>query len=193
MKKILLISLTIILSIIFTSNFWLPLIAKYLIINDKLEPSDVIVVPSGSDENLRIAYAAELYKQGFAPKMLLSGELALQKETGINLAKLYAISLGVPEKNIILEEKSVSTLENARACKEIIDKLGLKSIILVTYPVHTKRVKFIFRKILPKDIKIITSCDLQSFNINGWWKDECQSRSVFYEYLCFIWYFLFKK
>lgn len=192
-KKILLICLIIILFIIFTSNYWLPLVAKFLIVNDDLVKSDIIIVPSGENENLRINYAVNLYKKGFGSKILFCGSLVLQEETGINLAKVYAVSLGVPEKDILLEEKSKTTLENALSCKEIIQKFKYKSIILVSSPVHTRRTKFAFRKIFPKDIKIITSCDMQSFNINKWWKDECQSRSVFYEYLCFIWYFLFKK
>lgn len=133
-----------VLAVALTGNLWLPQAARWLIVNDKLKPADVILVPSGNEDNLRIAYAAQLYKKGYAPKVLLSGRLALEKETGINLGKIYAVSLGIPEKDIILEMESSSTFENALFSRKIIMEKGFKSVILATYPVHTRRSRFIF-------------------------------------------------
>jgi len=187
------ISLVFIILFLFSAHFWLPYLAQLLIVNDKLEKADCIVVPSGNEENQRVEYAAALYRQGLAGKILFCGQLALQKQTKINLAKIYAVSLGVRQEDILLEEDSATTFENALYSKPIIEAQGWRSLILVTYPVHTRRAKLIFRNILPKDIRISVSCDLDNFNVNRWWLDESQTRSVAYEYFGFIWYLVFRK
>jgi uncharacterized SAM-binding protein YcdF (DUF218 family) len=176
-----------------TSNYWLPLTAKYLIICDRLQESDIIIVPSGSSQNLRIEYAVEIYKKQYAPKILLCGELALQKETGINLGKIYAVSLGVSETDILTEENSQSTFENALFSKKIIKEQECRSVILVTYPTHTRRTKKIFKEIFPKDVKIIACCNIDDFDTNNWWKDRNRAREVVYEYFAFVWHALFEN
>ena len=176
-----------------TSNYWLPLIAKYLIVCDTLQKSDIIIVPSGSSQNLRIEFAAEAYKKKYAPRILLCGELALQKETSINLGKIYAVSLGIPEKDILTEENSKSTFENALFSWKIIQEKGYSSLILVTYPIHTRRTKKIFKEIFPKDITIIACCNKDDFNVNNWWKDRNKAREVVYEYFAFAWHALFES
>ncbi len=191
-RKYILCSLLISIVIIVAAyNYWLPLIAKFLIINDKPQVSDVIIVLSGNAQNLRIDHAVTTYNNKYAPKILLSGELALQEETGINLGKIYAVSLGVPEQDILLEEASQSTYENALFSKEIIQEKGYKSVIVVTYPTHTRRTKKIFKEIFPKEITIIACCNKNDFDVSNGWKDRNRAREVAYEYFAFIWHILF--
>ncbi len=193
--KIRLVLLVVLLIALFITlhTIWLPFVAKYLIVNDTLVPADLIIVPSGNEENQRVEYAASLYKKGLAKKILFCGQLALQKETGINLARLYAIFLGVKEEDIILEEDSATTIENALFIKPIIEANGYRSVILVTHPLHTRRAKIVFRKYLPANVAILASCDLSSLDIMKWWRNEGLARSVAYEYFSFIWYALFRK
>jgi uncharacterized SAM-binding protein YcdF (DUF218 family) len=172
-------------------GLWLPFLAKWLIVNEPLAKADVIIVPSGNEEDLRITYAAQVYKNGFAGKVLLSGRLSLEKETGINLGKIYVMSLGVPEKDILSEMDSVSTVENALFSKKVIEEHKYKNVILVTYPVHTRRSRQVFKRILSKDVKLITACDTNSFDVKNWWKNPETRRSVVYEYFSFFWYLLF--
>ncbi len=178
-------------AIVMTSHCWLPLIARFLIINNTLQVSDVIIVPSGNSQNLRVELAVDIYKKKYAPKILFCGELALQKETGINLARIYASSLGVCQTNILTEENSKSTFENALFSKKIIQENGYKSVIIVTYPTHTRRTKKIFKEIFPEDVKITIYCNKNDFDVNNWWKDRNRAREVVYEYFAFIWHTLF--
>jgi uncharacterized SAM-binding protein YcdF (DUF218 family) len=179
--------------IIALHGLWLPFLAKFLIVNEPLAPADVILVPSGNEEDLRITYAARVYKKGFSDKVLLSGRLSLEKETGINLGKIYVMSLGVPENAIISEMDSVSTVENALFSKRIIEERKFKTVILVTYPPHTRRSQQVFRRILPRDVKLIIACDPGSFDEKNWWRNPETRRSVVYEYFSFFWYLLFKR
>jgi uncharacterized SAM-binding protein YcdF (DUF218 family) len=172
-------------------RYWLPLVARYLIVNDQLHDSDVIIVPSGNCQNLRIDHAVKVLEKRYASKVLLCGRLALQKETSLNLAKIYITKLGVPESDILLEEESQSTFENALFSKRIIQEKAYKSVIIVTYPIHTRRTKMIFKKTLPKEIKVMACCNKEDFNTINWWRDRNAAREVAYEYFAFIWYALF--
>ena len=52
------------------------------------------------------------------------------------------ISKGVPEENIVVEEKSRSTLENAVMSKPILDAYGVKDVAVVTNKFHVDRSRY---------------------------------------------------
>ena len=52
---------------------------------------------------------------------------------------IYAVSQGVPEEDILMEEESTITQENLENAKRIMDEKGYKSAILVSDPLHMKR------------------------------------------------------
>jgi uncharacterized SAM-binding protein YcdF (DUF218 family) len=56
------------------------------------------------------------------------------------------MEMGIPGKDIIEECGSKDTSENARYTKQIIEKRGFKSPILVTSAYHMKRAVFLFEK-----------------------------------------------
>ena len=60
-----------ILAIFLVSLFMLKEAGNFLVINDKPEKSDVVIVLSGGGIE-RIEKAVELYKEGFAPYIMLS-------------------------------------------------------------------------------------------------------------------------
>jgi uncharacterized SAM-binding protein YcdF (DUF218 family) len=151
----------------------------------------MIIILSGTDEGSRIQYGVTLYKRGFAPKILLCGASHLYNETGIDLMKVYATFLGVPERDIWVEHESSSTVGNAIFSKEIAKKNGCRSVSIATSPVHSRRTKMVFQKFFPKDILVTVSCDPSTFDAAGWWKRPAIAREVFYEYFAFLYYGLF--
>jgi uncharacterized SAM-binding protein YcdF (DUF218 family) len=172
-------------------NAWAPSIAEFLIVNEPPRRSDMIIIPSGTDNGGRIRYGVTLYKKGFAPKILLSGSSHLWKETGIDLMKVYTTLLGVPEGDILVDHDSGSTVENAIFAKEIAKKNGCRSVLVVTSPTHSRRTKKVFQKYFPKMIGVTVTCDLSTFHVKRWWKKPAMAREVSYEYFVFLWYGLF--
>jgi uncharacterized SAM-binding protein YcdF (DUF218 family) len=49
------------------------------------------------------------------------------------------VSKGVPEEDIVVEEQSRSTLENAVMAKPILDAHGVKDVAVVTNKFHVDR------------------------------------------------------
>ena len=74
--------------------------------------------------------AAELYHQGYAPKILFTGGLGrnttrlFTEPEAVRFAKV-AMECGVPERDIILEDKSTNTKENIDFMREIFEKQGI--------------------------------------------------------------------
>lgn len=122
---------------------------------------DAIVVLSGSvfakgtlrpaDEaseasRQRTACGADLWAQGLAPNVLLSGGVANVHRTGPPVSremKRWALRLGVPESAILVEDGSRTTYENAVQSKAI---LGGGHILLVTAAYHLPRAVALFKK-----------------------------------------------
>ena len=74
--------------------------------------------------------AAELYHQGYAPKILFTGGLGrnttrlFTEPEAVRFAKV-AMECGVPECDIILEDKSTNTKENIDFMRHIFEKQGI--------------------------------------------------------------------
>lgn len=117
-------------------------------------PADIIVVLGGAisppvDKSKpadfgpavdRVFYAFELYKMGFAPRVLVSGggtpRSALPEAFYM---KQLLVKLGVPEELVVVESKSQNTKENAAFSNELLKKMSVSTIVLVTSAFHMER------------------------------------------------------
>jgi uncharacterized SAM-binding protein YcdF (DUF218 family) len=179
--------------VFFGHSFILDRAGKLIYKKDELKPVDVIVVLAGED-NERVEYAVYLFREGWAKKdrIIMAGGPAVWKYSWASLMKEHAEHLGVPGKDILLEDKSRTTEEDAIYTKEILREGGYKSLILVTSPYHSKRAAVIFRKVLGKEIKILSAPAEDSwFRFSDWWKRRRDRAAVFNEYSKFIWLWIF--
>ncbi len=68
--------------------------------------------------------------------------------------KFLREKLNLHGKNVIIENRSKNTIENAYEVKKIIKKYRIKKILLITSKSHMIRALIIFKMILPNNIKI---------------------------------------
>lgn len=114
-------------------------------INEPCTATDAIVVISGGDTNARTDEAVKLYKNGWAPTLVLSG--AAQDKSGPSNAaamRARAVAGGVPRSAIYLDESSETTKQNAQNVRRIFAAHDITSIILVTSGYHQKRASLEF-------------------------------------------------
>jgi uncharacterized SAM-binding protein YcdF (DUF218 family) len=163
----------------------------FLVCRREPEKADCIVILSG-ERGERVAYGVELYKKGFAPKIILSGGPGEAGYPESLLMKTQALSLGAGEGDIILETDSRSTFENAVRVVDIAKEQGFQSILLVTSPYHSRRALIHFtRRSARKGIRIIP-CPVEDswFNSKKWWLRQADTEKVAQEYLCLLWHML---
>ena len=95
------------------------------------EPVQADVIVGFGNFNTDIARrAAQLYHQGYAPKILFTGGLGrntegmLPEPEAVRFAKV-AMECGVPEEDIILEDKSRNTKENIEFTRALLEERGV--------------------------------------------------------------------
>ncbi|HRE49073.1 MAG TPA: YdcF family protein [Aggregatilineales bacterium] len=122
---------------------------------DRAAPAAVIIVlgagtrPSGAPSPShirRIDHALALYKQGLAPAILCTGGYTDRHPNSEARACQQRLeAFGVPASAIFLEEKSLSTEENALESKPIMAQQGWQTALLVSDSYHLWRAEMLFR------------------------------------------------
>jgi uncharacterized SAM-binding protein YcdF (DUF218 family) len=117
--------------------------------DDQERPADAIVVMGAAQYNgvpsrvfaARIDHAVSLYLAGVAPRLVLTGGKAEgDRTTEAAAGRAFAMRLGVPEEDILLEDRSRTTLESIRAVADLLDSAGARSAIFVSDRPHMLRV-----------------------------------------------------
>src|SRR5262245_41427739 len=102
------------LGLLFSSSL-LGAMGSYLVAAEPPTKADAVIVLAGDARGNRILKAAEIVKQGFAPKVLVSGPDGVYGLHECELAIPYAVKAGYPESYFVhLENSARSTREEAR-------------------------------------------------------------------------------
>jgi uncharacterized SAM-binding protein YcdF (DUF218 family) len=168
--------------------FGLRNIGHWLTREDSLEHAEVIVVLSGGMP-YRAQGAADLYKAGYAPEVWVSYPDGPQQSlAGLGIRYIgeeeynreILIREGVPENDItILPEKIINTEEEVREIAREIRRHGKHTVIIVTSPEHTRRVKALWDAIVGSEIKaVVRAAPTDPFDANHWWRNTQDSLSV---------------
>jgi uncharacterized SAM-binding protein YcdF (DUF218 family) len=116
---------------------------------DERQPADAIVVLGAAQFNgtpggvfeARLQHAVDLYKQGVAPYLVVTGgKLPGDRTTEAATARKWAIDHGVPPRAILGEFEGRSTLESLEAVAAIFRDQGIRSAVFVSDRTHMLRV-----------------------------------------------------
>jgi uncharacterized SAM-binding protein YcdF (DUF218 family) len=120
----------------------------------RLRPADVIIVlghpanldgsPSSAMQE-QVSLAAALYRDGLAPALLFTGGAVHNEYVEAQVMAGLAVAQGVPAAAMVTETHARDTFENARYCRQIMQRLGWRDAIVVTTPYHVRRASRIFR------------------------------------------------
>jgi uncharacterized SAM-binding protein YcdF (DUF218 family) len=109
-------------------------------------PRQTVEVDQAGD---RLIYAAQLYHQGKAEHLLLSGGRIDWISSGAPPAEDMATlleMLGVPRQAMWLESDSLNTYENAINARSRLEPMGIRRILLVTSASHMPRAVALFEE-----------------------------------------------
>ena len=181
--------------VIFQSNlvWWL---AAPLKITQPAQPSDAIVVfaggvgesgAAGGGVQERISKAVSLYREGVAPRMIISsGFVFTLREAEVMQA--IAIANGVPAGAIVLEQRATDTYENVTFTRDILAANGWRRIALVSSPYHMRRALLTWRKAAPGVEVIATPPESSSFYAHQRGASLEQIRGLLQEYVGIVYY-----
>jgi uncharacterized SAM-binding protein YcdF (DUF218 family) len=116
---------------------------------DERRPADAIVVLGAAQFNgrpgvvfeARLDHAVELFQQGLAPILIVTGgKQPGDRTTEAATARTYAIAHGVPAGAILMEDRGKSTLESIESVGAMMRARDLTSALFVSDRTHMLRV-----------------------------------------------------
>lgn len=143
------------------------------------EKADAIVAISGGDTPARTQTAIDLYRLGWADRLIVSGAAADQASpSNAEVMRRQAVTAGISPAVITVDAYANDTAGNAADLNVIAQLQGLKRIVLVTSPYHQRRAEIEFQKALGKKVAILSHPtpndrfwppDSWWLNLNGWY------------------------
>ncbi len=167
--------------------------AGFWIVQDRIEPADVIIVIGDDDFAAdRAAEAAALFRTGWAPQVVASGRMLRPYTSLADLMARDLESRGVPASAIVrFSHRANNTLEEAEGLRVLVAQKGWRRILLVTSNYHTRRARYIFRKVLPSGTSFeVAGASDSEFQPATWWESRQGRKTFFLEtvgYLVAVW------
>jgi uncharacterized SAM-binding protein YcdF (DUF218 family) len=155
-------------------HLWLPLIAGFLIVSDRLQPADALLPLAGDIE--RIDYAMELFRDGYAHWFVVTN-MPTTGDDGryADHMRDWAITSGVPRRQILeAPGTSTSTYEEAVNVRRLAQQQGWHALIVVTSSYHTRRARIILHDVFrDTDIAItVIAVHVERYRPESWWKTD---------------------
>jgi uncharacterized SAM-binding protein YcdF (DUF218 family) len=165
-------------------------IGNFIFVEDKVEKSDAIMVVGGSHPELG-EKAAELWKQQYAPVILISGGVSIKTgkfpgpkskaeiynkpyETEYDFFTDVLLKNGVPSTAIFGENRSSYTKENALFARKVAEenKLYIHKAILICKAFHARRSLMFYQMAFPDAIFLVSSVPGFGITKDNWYKSD---------------------
>jgi uncharacterized SAM-binding protein YcdF (DUF218 family) len=188
------------LALVWLAPEWvLPPVAEFLNVSEQPRATDCVLVLNG-DPNTRPFAAAALVKAGLAREVLLTTQrLTLESRavqdgalpSELELIKQILQARGVPAEVIrVLGGEVTSTLDEARALGEFLDAHPDISVTVVTNSFHTRRARWVFRRVLGEKASRVFFVDVPRDRVDEqtWWRTKEGCMVYLSEYGKFLYY-----
>lgn len=175
--------------LLFSAPIFYPTLSVYLRAESTpLRNADVAVVLGGGYHD-RVDGGIRLYKEKKVQAILMSGGTDSWNVIAQDM-KDYAVSKGVPSASVFTEARSKSTIENAEFSKEVLLKMNVSRIIVVTSESHSRRAFLTFKKSLKNTEITVQIYPTQDDNqLKAFLKDHESMETIMMEWSKLLIYF----
>jgi uncharacterized SAM-binding protein YcdF (DUF218 family) len=148
-------------------------LGAYLVQAGPPQKADAALVLAGDGWGYRMLTAAQLARDGFVPKVLVSGPDGAYGLYECDLAIPFAVKHGYPESYFVhMEHSGRSTAAEAQAVLPVIRRMGIQRLTIVTSNFHTRRAGAIFRRLAPDLTILVVAAPDKNFTAGGWWRNR---------------------
>ncbi len=167
-------------------------VGRWLIVEDRLEKAQAIVVLSGRMP-MRAQEAARLYNAGWAPQVWLTHGV----EPAASLQEMHIAYIGedffnsrvlmhegIPSNAILVLEPAINnTDEELRVITAELERSKAETVIIVTTKAHTRRVHTLWRALSTGRRVIVRAAPNDPFAPDHWWRTTRDALDVVREVL----------
>jgi uncharacterized SAM-binding protein YcdF (DUF218 family)/glycosyltransferase involved in cell wall biosynthesis len=136
---------------------------------------------AGGGYQERVKTAVDLYRAGFAPRMVFESGYAFTFKEAEVMREL-AMRLGVPDSAIVLETQGAHTHDYVIRVREVLRARDWRRILLVSSPYHMRRAMLVWRKQAPEVEVVATPVPQSQFYTHGRGANLDQLRGLAREY-----------
>lgn len=173
-RMILLIFLVLIVAALYVVRYpLLRMAGEFWVVEDPPQAVDAIVILG--DDNFyadRAERAAELYRAGWAPRIVASGRYLRPYISVAELMQRDLTQRGIPPAAIVLfPQRAENTREEAADLVQLFSQQGWHRIVLVTSNYHTRRARYICEHLFPAGTQFYVQAARDTvYDPGGWWK-----------------------
>ena len=168
---------------VYPAPFLRPL-GTYLVRFDPPVKSDCLFVLAGDFNGQRIMKAGDLYREGYAKRVFVSGAGFSYGVSEDALAIPFARSKGyedVPFEGMM--NRGRSTVSEVRDVKRKLQAAGCRSVLVVTSDFHTRRTGNILAREWGGAFEFrVTAAPTWDYEADRWWTDRTYQKTFFFEW-----------
>ena len=137
-------------SVAMLATAWVSIRVERQATREEAQPADVILVLGAAEYHgrpspvlkARLDHALDLYRRHLAPRIMTTGGAGGDPVfTEGDVGRDYLTGQGVPPEAIVVESEGASTVASTARAGEIIRRMGLQAVIVVSDGYHIYRVK----------------------------------------------------
>lgn len=171
-------------AVVVTIPLWFPFIYRYLDVSQPAQQADVIVVLGGGNGS-RERHAAELYHQGYAPLVLVSGHSSTMSY-GLEIIAAN----DVPPENVLINSQATTTYNEAEQVLAMLLEIQAASALIVTNRSHTRRAIATYKRVFAGHDIVLTIVAPDDSEHGDSWLFSPHNRQVLLEYPKMLYYWL---
>jgi uncharacterized SAM-binding protein YcdF (DUF218 family) len=153
---------------------------EFWVVEDPPQAADAIVILG--DDNFyadRAERAAELYRAGWAPRIVASGRYLRPYLSVAELMQRDLTLRGIPPAAIVpFPQRAENTREEAAELAKLFSQQGWHRILLVTSNYHTRRARYICERLFPAGTQLFIQAARDTvYDPGAWWKTRIGVRT----------------
>jgi uncharacterized SAM-binding protein YcdF (DUF218 family) len=165
-----------------------------LVVNQP-QPSDVILLLAGDENDTRYWKGMELLRTGYAPRMLVDAR-ADWVSYGRSPAELTEEFIRRSAGGLtvhVCPSRGTSTLQELRSAAACLRPIAPHTILLVTSDYHTRRALAIARQVYPGYSWSVAAANSGLLSAPRWWTDRQIAKNVLLEWQKVVWWELVER
>lgn len=152
-----------------------------------------VVLALGGDNGDRIAVAARLYHQGYAPRVMLTGlenGSPTARHSYLNWRVQFLLDEAVPQEAVILELHAGNSWEEAVNTLALLKRRGWQRVLVVSDPPHLRRLHWAWSRVFADSGKefVLIESEPTWWNPARWWSHDESGPFVVMEYIKLAYY-----
>lgn len=154
---------------------------QLLVESEQPRKADAALVLGGDWSGRRVLKGAELVREGYAAKLVISNGPVFYRRPESEVAADFAAEHGYDRSTMVCIRRTHNrTQEEAAEIPGILRSLGIHTVLLVTSPSHTARAARIFRRMAPDlEFHPVPAADPNWCGGRWWQTRECQKTWFF--------------